>query len=83
MVHGMFGKVERNQMEWREHCAGMAAAGERTDAEVEKTFTDTLGDLAKDRFGTGGAEQIREAAGQSIKRLEKNKALNDAVKGRT
>ena len=55
---------------------------DRTPADVEKTFNDSLDDLAKDRLGRGATEQVKGAAEQSLARQQKNKTLNDAIKGR-
>ena len=55
---------------------------DRTPADVEKTVVDVLDDLTHNRVSGGAAEQVKGAAEQSLARQQKNKTLNDAIKGR-
>lgn len=58
----------------------MTAAEDPTEKDVEKIFNETLEGLAKDRFGAGGAEEIKHAAERSIKRVTSKENLHDAIR---
>jgi hypothetical protein len=60
----------------------VAAAEEPTPKDVEKLFNETLEGLAKDRFGAGGAEEIKHAAERSIKRVVGKENLHEAIRSK-
>lgn len=68
--------------EWRQDKI-VAAVEEPTPKDVEKIFNETLEGLAKDRFGAGGAEEIKHAAERSIKRVTGKEKLHDAIRPKT
>lgn len=67
--------------EWR--LDKIVAADEPTPKDVEKIFNETLEGLAKDRFGAGGAEEIKHAAERSIRRVTSKESLHDAIRPKT
>jgi len=60
----------------------MSETSTRTGADIEKTVTEVLGDLAAGRISKGQAHQIKDGAERRIKEAERTDSFHRATGNR-
>lgn len=60
----------------------MSETSTRTGADIEKTVTEVLGDMAAGRISRGQAHQIKDGAERRIKDADRSDAFHHATRDR-